>query len=211
MKLAVIGAGNVGGAFSRAAVAAGHSVVLTSGASGNAQRVAAEIGATAAASNAQAVDGADLVLLAVPGSAVPAVAAELRDSISGAIVVDATNPLNATYTDLVMSGASAAADLQVLIPDARVVKAFNTVLASRYADPVEGGHALPVLIAGDDAAARASVAELARSLGFQSLEAGGLRFARSLEEMAFLNITLNAANGWAWRSAWTLVGPTSLS
>jgi 8-hydroxy-5-deazaflavin:NADPH oxidoreductase len=41
------------------------------------------------------------------------------------------------------------------------------------------------------------------------IDAGGLRFARTLEELAFLNISLNAANGWAWQSAWQLVGPTA--
>jgi predicted dinucleotide-binding enzyme len=67
-----------------------------------------------------------------------------------------------------------------------------------------------VFIAGDDADSKTAVGELATSLGFQSLDVGGLRQARGLEELAFLNISLNAANGWAWQSAWTLVGPTSL-
>jgi predicted dinucleotide-binding enzyme len=66
-----------------------------------------------------------------------------------------------------------------------------------------------VLLAGDDAAAKARVAELATSLGFAPVDAGGLRFARSLEEIAFLNITLNASNGWAWQSAFQLVGTTA--
>ena len=90
-----------------------------------------------------------------------------------------------------------------------VVKAFNTVFAGRYAAPTENGESLQVLLAGDDADARARVAELATSLGFAPIDAGGLRQARALEEMAFLNITLNATNGWAWQSAWQLVGPTA--
>ena len=90
-----------------------------------------------------------------------------------------------------------------------VVKAFNTVFASRYAALTEGGRPLQVLLAGDDADARARVAELASSLGFAPLDAGGLRMARALEEIAFLNITLNATKGWAWQSAFQLVGPTA--
>lgn len=65
-----------------------------------------------------------------------------------------------------------------------------------------------MLLAGDDAAAKARVADVATSLGFAPMDAGGLRLARALEEIAFLNITLNATNGWAWQSAWQLVGPT---
>lgn len=211
MKIAVLGAGNVGAGLASAAVAAGHHVTITASTPAKAAEVAASTGATAAESNAAAVAGADLVVLAVPHGAAAAVAGEIAGPAAGVPVVDATNPLNATYSDLVIEGDSAAADLQALIPGSPVVKAFNTVFASRYAAPAEDGRALPVLIAGDDADAKARVGELASSLGFQSLDVGGLRHARGLEELAFLNIALNAANGWSWQSAWTLVGPTSLS
>lgn len=211
MKIAVLGAGNVGAGLARAAVAAGHSVSLSASTPEKAAAVAADTGASAAASNAAAVEGADLVVLAVPHGALAGVAAEIADGAAGTPLVDATNPLNATYDDLVIQGDSAAADLQALVPGSPVVKAFNTVFASRYAAPSEDGRALPVFIAGDDADAKAAVAQLASSIGFQSLDVGGLRHARGLEELAFLNIVLNATNGWAWQSAWTLVGPSSLA
>jgi predicted dinucleotide-binding enzyme len=57
--------------------------------------------------------------------------------------------------------------------------------------------------------AAATVAQLLTSLGFRPVDAGGLRMARSLEELAFLNITLNVRNGWSWQSAWKLAGPTA--
>ena len=208
MKIAVLGAGNVGAGLARAAAAAGHTVSLSGSTPEKVAAVAAEVGATAAASNAAAVEGVDLVVLAVPHSALAGVAAEIKDAAAGIPLVDATNPLNATYSDL---DDSAAADLQALVPGSPVVKAFNTVFASRYAAPTEDGRALPVFIAGDDADAKAAVARLASSMGFQSLDVGGLRHARGLEELAFLNIALNATNGWAWQSAWTLVGPSSLA
>jgi hypothetical protein len=65
----------------------------------------------------------------------------------------------------------------------------------------------PALRRGD-AAAKDKVGEIAAALGYRVIDAGGLRMARALEEMAFLNISLNAANGWPWQSAWKLVGPT---
>ncbi len=207
MRMAVIGAGNVGGAFAGAATAAGHIVTVTGGSADRAGEVAAQTGATVAADNVAAVEGADLVVLAVPGSAAGAVAEQIRDAVAGVPVVDVTNPLNASYTDLAIAGTSGAGDLQDLLPDSPVVKAFNTIFAARYATPVEDGRPLPVLIAGDHAGAKTAVANLAASLGFEPVDAGGLRMARALEEMAFLNISLNAANGWTWQSAWTLAGP----
>jgi predicted dinucleotide-binding enzyme len=207
MRIAVIGAGNVGSGFGRAAVRAGHDVVLTATGSEKAQAVAADIGATAADSNAAAVQGADVVLLAVPGSVAPSVAAEIAPSLGSAVLVDASNPLNETYSDLTIEGTSGAEDVQHRAGGAPVVKAFNTVFASRYESPSDDGVPLQVLIAGDDEGARSRVAELATSLGLEPVEAGGLRFARTLEEMAFLNITLNATNGWPWQTAWQLVGP----
>ncbi len=210
MRIAVIGAGNVGGAFTRAATQGGHTVVVTGTSVERAREVAQQTGATSVLGNAAAVQGADLVVLAVPGSVAGAVAEEIREAAAGVPVVDVTNPLNATYTDLSIAGTSGAGDLQDLLPDSPVVKAFNTIFAARYAAPVEGGRPLPVLIAGDDAGAKAAVSDLATSLGFQSVDVGGLRMARALEEMAFLNISLNATNGWSWQSAWTLAGPSSL-
>ena len=209
MRIAVIGAGNVGGGFARTAVAAGHEVVVTAAHADKAEGVAAESGARAAASNLSAVEGAQVVVLAVPGTVAPAVVAELAPALQDAVVVDATNPLNASFSGLDVTGISGAEDVQQAAGSVPVVKAFNTVFASRYAAPTENGEPLQVLMAGDDADAKARVADVATSLGFAPVDAGGLRLARALEEMAFLNITLNATNGWAWQSAWQLVGPTA--
>jgi predicted dinucleotide-binding enzyme len=211
MRIAIIGAGNVGSGLAAAATTAGHQVVLSASDPSSAQRAAAKTGATAVDSNVEAVDGADLVVLAVPGGAVAGIAAELAEVLAGKVVVDATNPLNDTYTDLTTAGVSAAELLQQQLPGATVVKSLNTVFAARYGNPTEGGQPLDALIAGDDAAARAAVAGLVESIGFHPVDAGGLRMARALEEIAFLNISLNAGNGWAWQSAFQLVGPTAVA
>jgi 8-hydroxy-5-deazaflavin:NADPH oxidoreductase len=208
MRIAILGAGNVGGALAAAAVRAGHDVTISASKLETAQSAAATAGATAAASNVDAVRGADVVVLAVPHGAVAGIAAELGDALTGAVVVDATNPVNDTYTDLVTSGVSAAEQLQARLPGASVVKAFNTIFASRHAAPTDDGTPLDAFLAGDDPAAKAKAGELASSLGYRVVDAGGLRMARTLEEMAFLNITLNAAHGWPWQSGWKLVGPT---
>jgi predicted dinucleotide-binding enzyme len=208
MKIAIIGAGNVGGALADAAVKAGHAVTLAATDADKLAQTAAASGANAAASNLDAVRDAELVLLAVPHAAVAGIASELRDSLRGKVVVDSTNPLNDTFSDLVTTGRSAAEELQNALPGVPVVKAFNTIFAGRHGSPSEVGLPLDAFIAADDADAKAKVGELAGSLGYRVIDAGGLRMARSLEEMAFLNISLNAANGWVWQSGWKLVGPT---
>ena len=207
MNIAILGAGSVGGGLAAAAVGAGHDVVVSATHVDSAQATATRTGATAAVSSTAAVQQADVVVLAVPHAAVAGLVTELGEALTGKLVVDATNPLNDSYSDLTTSGVSAAEQLALQVPGATVVKALNTVFASRYADPSEGGQPLDALIAGDDAAAKATVSALVRSLGFRPVDAGSLRMARTLEEVAFLNISLNASNGWTWQSAFRLVGP----
>ena len=208
MNIAIIGVGNVGSALAGAAQRAGHQVVLAADHPENASKVAGDTGTNAADSPEAAVAQADVVVLAIPAAAVSSLTGQLGGGLDGKIVVDATNPLNDTYSDLTTSGISAAEELQAAVPQAKVVKAFNTIFASRHGSPSEDGQPLDAFLAGDDESAKATVAELLQSLGFRPIDAGGLRMARSLEEMAFLNITLNARNGWAWQSAYRLVGPT---
>lgn len=204
MKLAVVGVGNVGAAFARAAVGAGHEVTVSASRPENARRVAGEVGAQPADSVLEAAAGADAVVLAVPYREAGDLVRQLDD---GATVIDVTNPVSDGGDDLV-AHPSAAEELQGAAPGAKVVKAFNTIFASRLGDPTEDGAPLDAFYAGDDDAAKATVAELARSLGYRPIDAGGLRMARSLEEMALLNISLNARNGWSWQSGWKLAGPT---
>ena len=207
MKIAIIGAGNVGGGLAAAAITAGHDVVVAAADPASAAKTAANTGATAAASNAEAVQDADVVVLAVPHGSVAQVVAELGGALDGKTVVDATNPLNDSYSDLTTSGTSAAEALQQQVPGAKVVKALNTVFASRYAAPTEDGQPLDAFLAGDDDQAKATVTELVTSLGLRPVDLGGLRMARTLEELAFANISLTAGNGWTWQSAFRLVGP----
>ncbi|MFJ6716632.1 NADPH-dependent F420 reductase [Streptomyces sp. NPDC091265] len=209
MRIAIIGAGNVGSALSTAAVRAGHTVSISATSAEKASQVAGATGANAAADNAATVADAELVVFAVPGNAVVGVARELAPALAGKIVVDASNPLNDTYTNLDIEETAAVQSLQRALPGVPVVKAFNTIFAGRLGTPVEGDLRLTGFYAGDDTGAKETVAGLLTSLGFRPVDAGGLRMARALEEMAFLNISLNAGNGWAWQTGWALLGTTS--
>jgi NADPH-dependent F420 reductase len=208
MQIAIVGSGNVGKALASSLVRAGHTVALSATNPEHARAAADATGAQAAESARSAVQGADAVVLAVPYLAVDGLLAEVGDALAGKVVVDVTNRVDPTDPGSVLDGSSASEQIQARIPAARVVKAFNTVFASRQADPVVDGVALDGFIAGDDDEARNAVGELARSIGFRPIDAGPLVMARALEAMALLNITLQIRNSWPWQSGFKLVGPT---
>ena len=202
MKVAIIGAGNVGKALATSITRAGHDVTISARTPESARRAADEVGAASASSNVEAVEQADLVVLAVPfvGGA-DAVAGEIRDAVAGKTLIDVTNPVRLDYSGLATEGSSGAEEIQRQLPSARVVKAFNTIFASNQAAPTA---AIDAFIAADDDGARNEVIDLARSVGFSPLDVGPLSSARYLEGMAYINIGLNAQNGWSWTSSWKL-------
>jgi hypothetical protein len=209
MKFAIIGSGNVGTSIARGVTDAGHDVVVADVSEEGLAAVAASAPVQTTTSNLEAVTGADVVVLAVPFGVVQEVAADLRDELAGKIVIDVTNPLAPNLTGLATNGSSAAELVQQAAPGARVVKAFNTVLAANQADPTVDGTQLDGFVASDDDEAKQTVVTLLGQIGFRPVDVGPLSAARYLEGMAFLNIALNAANGWSWGTGWKLVGPTA--
>ncbi len=207
MKLAIIGAGNVGKGLAAAAVKAGHHVSVSSRNPEHYTEAAKATGARPVAIH-DALGDADAVVLAIPASAVEDLAGEIEPAVRGKIVVDPTNRVNPGDPGAVLDGSSVAERIQARLPDAKVVKALNTLFAGVYANPKASGQALDGYVAGDDDAARASVLELVDSLGFRPIDAGPLAMGRVLEGMALLNITLQIRNGWPWQSGFKLVGPT---
>ena len=202
MKVAIIGAGNVGKALATSITRAGHDLTISANSPESAKAAAAEVGAKAAGSNIAAVGEASVVILAVPYvGAGEAVANEIRDVVAGKTIIDVTNPIKLDYSGLATKGSSAAEEFQKLLPSASVVKAFNTVFAANQANPTRE---IDGYVAGDDAKAKETVISLVDSIGMQPLDVGPLSAARALEGMAYLNIGLNAANGWSWTSAWKL-------
>ena len=201
MKVAIIGAGNVGKALATSITRAGHDVTLTAKNRERAAEVAREVGATSAEGNAAAVADADLVILAVPFvGAADEVTDDIRDGVAGKTVIDVTNPLKPDYSGLA-TDTSAAEEFQKLLPEARVIKAFNTIFAANQAAPSRD---IDGFVAGDEDKAKQTVISLVESMGFSPLDVGPLRAARFLEGMAYINIGLNAQNGWGWTSAWKL-------
>jgi NADPH-dependent F420 reductase len=207
MKIAIIGAGSVGTALATSFKRADHDVIIASRDPQDAGGAALSIGARVASTNAAAASEADLVILAVPFSSAADVAREIAPAASGKPVVDATNRMSfGAAGPEIDTSSSNAEDLAALLPGAHVIKAFNTLLASKQLDPTSDGLELDGFVAGDDAAAKALVLELVASIGLHPVDVGPLSRARQLEGLAFLNITLNVANGGTWQSGWKLIG-----
>ncbi|MCA0295318.1 MAG: NADPH-dependent F420 reductase [Actinobacteria bacterium] len=142
----------------------------------------------------------DVVVLAVPYPALASVVDAYGDQLAGKVVVDLTNPINfETFDSLtVPAGSSAAAELQVKLPDASVLKAFNTTFAATLASKQVGGLPTTVLIAGDDADAKQVLADAVVAGGLRAIDAGSLARARELEAMGFLQVGLAIGEKVGW-------------
>jgi predicted dinucleotide-binding enzyme len=174
-KVGIIGDGNVGSALARGTTRAGYDVKAV----GNNASAVRETAAWA-----------DLVILAVPYSAIDDVVKTTGSALAGKTLVDVTNVLDASRNLAVGHTTSGAEELQKKLPKTRVLKAFNMVFAQHMDTGRLGNQPLTAFVAGDDAAAKAAVLELARGIGFDAVDAGPLRNARHLEPLGFLNIQL---------------------
>lgn len=207
MDIAIIGTGNVGSGLAAGFVKAGHRVYLAARESERAEELATSIGAEAAPNPAAAAALADVVVLAVPFSAAEDVARSIAPVVNGKTIVDVTNPAKPDWSGPLFDGTDSAAErIASWLPEAKVVKAFNTVFAGNLGDPIADGVVLDGFVAADDPGAKAQVLELASSLGFIPIDAGSLTAARLLEALAWFNIRLNQQPGWTWKTGWKLVG-----
>jgi NADPH-dependent F420 reductase len=202
MKIAVIGAGNVGGTLGKRWAQAGHEVVFGARDPKEAKIAALvrESGPSArAASVPEAARQATVVVLSVPWeNARDAVAA--AGDLRGRILIDATNPLPLTPEGLrqglvIGHTTSGGEEIARWAEGARVVKAFNTTGWQNLADPEYGSQGLSMLLCGDDADAKKVTVDLARQLGFQPVDVGPLRSARYLEALAMLWIDMAVLRG----------------
>ncbi|HEY0952823.1 NADPH-dependent F420 reductase [Nocardioides sp.] len=150
----------------------------------------------------------DIVVLAVPYPAVREVLAQRGAELAGKIVVDVTNPVNfETFDSLtVPADSSATAEIAAALPDARVLKAFNTNFAATLASGTIGDRVTTVLVAGDDADAKARLGEVVSAGGLRVIDAGSLQRARELEALGFLQISLAAAEKVSWTGGFAVQG-----
>jgi predicted dinucleotide-binding enzyme len=183
MRIAIVGAGNVGWALGNGWRKAGHEVSYalreTTGKSADKAKGAG----FAILAMAEAAATSEVIVLATPWAGATDAVKALGD-LSGKVLVDAMNPLTPALELALGFTDSAAESVARLAPGAHVVKAFNTTGAENMA----GAHDFKVKpmmpVASDDAEAKAKVLKLAADLGFEAVDAGPLRSARLLEPMA---------------------------
>lgn len=190
MKIAVLGFGNVGKQFANLFRDAGHEIIIGLR-SGPNQEVPYP-----SATFKEAAKVADVLAIAIPFTACADVLPELAETTKGKIIIDSTNPLNADWSPKLLGQQnSASEEISRLLPEAYVVKAFNTIFADVMGNPLEAGQAITAFIAGDNNEAKQQVSALAKDIGYAPIDTGPLYTARYLESLAHLNIQIAVGQG----------------
>ena len=203
MKVTIIGAGNMGRGIGTRAVAGGHEVEVVDNDPEEAKALADELSGSATATDKGSLGG-EIVVFAMYYPATLAAAEEYGDQVAGKIVVDISNPVDFDTMEglAVPADTSGAEDLANALPAGTpVVKAFNTTFGRTLASGEVAGQKLDVFIAGDDDSAKQKVASLVESGGLRPLDVGPLRRARQLEQLMFLNMTIQEPLGLGYQSA----------
>jgi len=203
-SITVIGTGNVAGAVASLAARGGASVQILGRNREKASKLAAQISATPGIIG-DAITG-DIVVFALPYAAIAEVAESYGTALDGKVVVDVSNPVDfQTFDGLtVPADSSAAAELQVKLPQAKVVKAFNTNFAGTLASGLVGDVPPTVLVAGDDDGAKQALVDVVTAGGANAAAVGSLKRARELEAFGFLQITLAAQEIIGWDGGFAL-------
>ncbi len=194
MKIAVIGAGSVGGTLGRRWAELGHAVCfgVRNPSDPDVKAMVDGIkGQASLASVRDAAQGAEVVVLATPYAANGAAIAAAGD-LAGKILIDVTNPLTANLSLAVGFTTSGAEELAKLARGARVCKALNQIGFEGMANPAYPAGKAVMFVAGDDAAGKSVVLDLVGQLGFEAIDVGELAIARLLEPYAMLWIHLMA-------------------
>jgi 8-hydroxy-5-deazaflavin:NADPH oxidoreductase len=203
VRVTIIGTGAMARAVAVRALSGGHHVVLVGTAFAKAQDLADELTGEGVVRAADAAEG-DIVVLAVPYTQAPHAVRSHAGELAGTVLVDLTNPVDLSVLEPLdvapfRSGAEVIAD--VAPEPARVVKAFNTVLAGPLVAGSVAGVPLDVFVAGEDDDAKALVGRLIEDGGMRPIDAGGLARARELEAVGYLHMAVQGTLGTHFASA----------
>jgi predicted dinucleotide-binding enzyme len=212
MRIGILGTGDVGRALGKGFAALGHDVKMGSRSRGNDKAVAwaKEVGERASeGSFADAAEFGEVVVLATLGAATEDVIRQAGTSrFAGKLVVDTTNPLDFSKgmppTLFVGTTDSLGERIQRLVPDAHVVKAWNTIGNAHMFRPEFAGGPPDMFIAGDDAGAKAKMGAILADFGFSVADLGGIQASRWLEAMCMAWVAYAVTNG-GWNHAFKLL------
>ena len=190
--ISIIGTGNMARTIATLAIAGGNTVEVIGRDQSKAAELAKSLGDSTTTGEFGTVPAGDVVILAVLFDSAVSIVSEYGDALAGKIIVDITNPFNATADGLAIPADTSIAQMvaEAAPASAHVVKALNTL----FRDVLAAGGPLDVFIAGDDAKAKASVSAFIESLGLRPLDVGDLNMAHFLEGAGLLSVGL-ANNG----------------
>lgn len=204
MNVAIIGTGKMGSGFARLLASQGVEVIIGGRDAAKAAQLAQEVGGGARGTDiASAVKSAELVILAVYYQKMNE-AIRAAGNLKGKVLIDISNPITEDFKDLLIGHrTSAAEEIQKLAPDAKVVKAYNTIFAQLLPAESRQGRREPVqvFVAGDDDGAKKAVSDLVAKGGFEAVDSGPLSNARFLEPIGEMNIHFGFFLGWGTSAA----------
>jgi 8-hydroxy-5-deazaflavin:NADPH oxidoreductase len=207
MKIAFIGVGNVGAPLADRLQKLGHQVVIAARdpQSQTVQTALNQNSALLVQSPLDAVESSDVVFLVTPFSAIESALTPLRSALSGKILVDCINPVDANLSHALQSRSSSSEIIQQLVPDARVVKAFTIYGYENFENsqyPGYGDLEPAMLIAGNNSDAKLVVADFCQQLGWEPIDTGNIDMSLHLEHMALLWIKMARVQGMGAGFVW---------
>lgn len=195
MKIGVLGSGVVGQTLAAGFLKHGHLVMMGTR-DPNGAEMAEWLAATRGASAGTFTDSAkfgDLLVLAVAGRVVEKVIDLAgRDKFSGKVLIDVNNPIadappvNGVLSFTTGPNESLGEKIQGLLPDAKVVKAFNSVGSARMVDPQFEQGTPTMFLCGNDEGAKVTVAGIIRDFGWEPFDCGAITASRALEPLCIL-------------------------
>ncbi|NDJ76744.1 MAG: NADPH-dependent F420 reductase [Chloroflexi bacterium] len=190
MKIGIIGTGRMGSILGKLWAAQGHAIMFGSRSPERAQVFAREIAEStnrdvSGGSSAEAAAFGEVVLLAVLGY-VAVETVQALGPLEGKVIIDCNNALGPDGQLFVGYTSSLAEQIAAAAPGAHVVKAYNSIFYGNLEKPVMEGHRAGAFYCGDDADAKAKVAQLSAEIGFEPIDTGPLSSARLLEPLAMV-------------------------
>jgi len=207
MKISILGTGNLGEALAKALAKKTYHVMIGARDVEKAQRMAGELGHYAKAGTiANAIHYGEVIILAVPYKSVDDVLGRI-DTYRGKIVVDATNPLVFKgMVELAMGHTTSAAEqIAKMVPEAKVVKTFNTAFTETFEATSFGPSEASMFYCGDDSDAKEVIKKIIKDLDMDPIDCGPLDSARLLEPMATLMVRLGINMGMGREIAFKLL------
>ena len=209
----VLGSGVVAKTLAKGALSKGYSCCIGSRTLSKVKAIAQEVGDGLEYGTLEEVGKrSDILILAVKGVAAESVVKSIRKELQGKVIIDACNPIDEAagrkagileYFKL-PGNVSLIEHLQNVVPEAKFVKAFNSVGSSLMVDPKLKQGVPSMFICGNDAEAKATVTELLTKFGWETCDMGSARSGYCIEQLCILWCARGFNDG-KWNHAFRLL------